>query len=166
MHADLHTLQIGAMVVVFILLFAARLVKGSPRSSSEGVAFPLKSLVVFSRAVALPLYFLLFAYPLWISQQSIPSWLLLLIFAAVILGAYQLPGTIILTSDRVLQRFWLRKQKEIPYNQIVAIRAARAGAVTRVLGNNGTLIVHTFNHAGSMEFRSELTLRSGKEITP
>lgn len=164
MHADLHTLQITAMVVVFVLLFAARLVKGSPRSTPEGLAFSLKSLVVFSRAIALPLYFLLFAYPLWISQQSIPPWLLLLIFVAVIIAAYQLPGTIILTSDRVLQRFWLRAQKQILYSDVATIQAARAGAVTRVLGKERDLIVHTFNHAASAEFRSELALRSGKEI--
>ena len=109
-------------------------------------------------------YFLLFAYPLWISQQSIPPWLLILIFLAIGVAAYQLPGTIILTSDRVLQRFWLRKQKELRYNQITAIHAARAGAVIRVVGPHGAMITHTFNHAGSMIFCSELALRSGREI--
>ena len=164
MRFDLHTFQIAAMVLVFVLLFAARLVKGSPRATSEGLAFPLKPLVVFSRAVALPLYFLLFAYPLWISQQSIPSWLLVLIFVAILFGAYQLPGTILLTDTAVTQRFWLRSGKTIPYREILGIQAARTGAVTRVLGANGVVIVHTFNHAASAEFRAQLEQRSGKPI--
>jgi hypothetical protein len=164
MHLDLHTLQVAAMLLVFLLLFAARLVKGSPRPTSSGLAFPLKPLVLFSRGVALPLYFLLFAYPLWISQQSIPAWLLILIFLAVLFGAYQFPGTIFLTSDSVTQRFWLRAHKVIRYSEITVIQAARTGAVTRVLGANRALIVHTFNHAASAQFRIELEHRSGKQL--
>lgn len=166
MRLDLRTLQIAAMMIVFVLLFAARLVKGSARQSKEGLAFPLKTLVVFSRAIALPLYFLLFAYPLWISQQSIPVWLLILIFVAVLFGAYQLPGTIILTRDGVTQRFWLRAHKSISYIEIAAIQASRTSAVTRVVGSNRVVIVHTFNHAASAEFRADLERKSGKQVIP
>lgn len=164
MRLDLHTLQIAAMVLVFVLLFAARLVRGSPRITGEGLAFPLKPLVVFSRAVALPLYFLLFAYPLWISQQSIPTWLLALIFIAIVFGAYQLPGTILLMQGGVTQRFWFRTGKTIPYGEILEIQAARTGAVTRVVSADRSVIVHTFNHAASAEFRDELQRRSGMSI--
>ena len=164
MRLDLHNLQIAAMVLVFVLLFAARLVKGSPRATADGLAFPLKPLVVFSRAVALPLYFLLFAYPLWISQQSIPIWLLILIFVAILFGAYQLPGTIFLTETAVTQRFWLRSGKAIGFGEIGSIQAARTGAVTRVIGVKGNVIVHTFNHSASAEFRIQLEHRSGKPV--
>ena len=166
MRLDLHTLQIAAMVIVFVLLFAARLIKGSSRETPAGLAFPLKPLVVISRAIALPLYFLLFAYPLWISQQSIPSWLLILIFLAVLFGAYQLPGTILLTRDSVRQQFWLRAHKVIPFAEIATVQAARTGAVTRVVGTKQMVIVHTFNHAASEDFRSELTSRSGSSLLP
>jgi hypothetical protein len=165
MHTDLHTLQIAAMAVVFALIFSARLVKGHPRESSAGLVFPLKPLVVFSRAIALPLYFLLFAYPLWISRQSIPPWLLILLFIAVVFGLYQYPGTIVLTPTAVIQRFWFRKEKVIRYPEIMAVAAGRGGAVTTVLGDNRTTITHTFNHAGSAEFRAELARLSGKQVT-
>ena len=165
MHTDLRTLQILAMAVVFALIFAARLAKGSPRQTAEGLAFPLKPLVVFSRAIALPLYFLLFAYPLWISRQSIPPWLLILLFLAVIVGVFQLPGTIVLTPDAVTQRFWLRAHKVIRYPEIMAIYAGRTAKVTRVLGENRVNITHTFNHSGEAEFRAEIARRSGKAIT-
>jgi hypothetical protein len=165
MQADLHTLQIAAMAIVFALIFSARLVKGHPRETTQGLSLPLKPLVVFSRAVALPLYFLLFAYPLWISRQSIPAWLLILIFVALIFGFYQYPGTIVLTPTAVIQRFWFRAQKTITYPEIMAVAAARGGAVTTVLGDNRISISHTFNHAGSAEFRTELTRRSGKQVT-
>ena len=164
MHTDLHTLQIAAMAVVFALIFSARLVKGHPRQTPAGLAFPLKPLVIFSRAVALPLYFLFFAYPLWISRQSIPAWLLILLFVAVVFGLYQYPGTIVLTPTAVIQRFWFRAQKTITDPEIMTVAAARGGAVTTVLGDNRVSITHTFNHAGSAEFRTELARLSGKSI--
>ena len=165
MRFDLHTLQIASMAVVFGLLFAGRATKGTARPTPTGLAFPLKPLVVFSRAVALPLYFLLFAYPLWISHQSIPAWLLLLLFVALIFGLYQLPGTIVLTSTAITQRFWLRASKTIPYDQILGIAAARTGAVTRILGSNRTAVTHTFNHSDSAGFRAELARLSGKNLS-
>jgi len=164
MHTDLHTLQIAAMAIVFALIFSGRLVKGHPRQTPEGLVFPLKPLVVFSRALALPLYFLLFAYPLWISRQSIPAWLLILLLVAVLFGLYQYPGTILLTPTAVVQRFWFRAQKIITYPEIMTVAAARAGAVTTVLGDNRVTITHTFNHAGSAEFRTELARLSGKPV--
>lgn len=164
MHTDLRSLQIAAMAIVFGLIFSARLVKGHPRQTPQGLAFPLKPLVVFSRAVALPLYFLLFAYPLWISRQSIPAWLLILLLIAIIFGMYQYPGTILLTPTAVVQRFWFRAHKSITYPEIMTVAAARAGAVTTVLGDNRVTITHTFNHAGSAEFRTELARLSSKPI--
>ncbi len=164
MPTDLHSLQIAAMVIVFALIFSARLVKGHPRQTPAGLVFPLKPLVVFSRAIALPLYFLLFAYPLWISRQSIPAWLLILLFLAVLFGLYQYPGTIVLTPTAVLQRFWFRAQKQISYPEIMAVSAGRSG-VTTVLGDNRTSITHTFNHVGSTEFRAELARLSGKRLS-
>ncbi len=152
------------MVLVFALLFAGRLVKGSPGQTSAGLAFPLKPIVVFSRAIALPLYAFLFAYPLWISQQSIPPWFLVLLFVAVVFGLYQYPGTIVLTDTGVLQRFWLRAEKRIAYPDVLNVLSAGGGAVTRVFGRDGVLITHTFNHAGSAEFRTELAQRTGKRV--
>ena len=164
MHLDLHTLQIAAMIAVFALLFAGRATRGRARRTPAGLVFPLKPLVVFSRAVALPLYFLLFAYPLWISRQSIPAWLLLLLFVALIFGLYQLPGTIVLAPAALTQRFWLRASKSIPYTEILGVAAARTGDVTRVLGSNRVAITHTFNHSAAREFRAELGRLSGKQI--
>ncbi len=166
MHPDLHTLQLASIVAVFALLILARAGKGRARQTPAGLAFPLKPLVIFSRAVALPLYFLLFAYPLWISRQSIPAWLLLLLMVATVFGLYQLPGTIVLTPTAVTQRFWLRASKSIPYDQILGIAAARTGAITRILGANRTAITHTFNHSASAEFRTELARLSGRPVAP
>ena len=162
MHPDLHILQLVSIVAVFTLLFLSRMSKGKPRPTPAGLAFPLKPLVVFSRAVALPLYFLLFAYPLWISRQSIPAWLLLMLLIATVFGLYQLPSTIVLTPTAITQRFWLRASKSILYTEILGIAAARSGAVTRILGNTHTAITHTFNHSASAEFRTELARLSGR----
>lgn len=164
MHLDLHTLQIAAMVAVFALIYLARATKGRSRSTSAGVAFPLKPLVIVSRAIALPLYFLLFAYPLWISRQSIPAWLLILIFVVCLFALFQLPGTILLTPTAVTQRFWLRASKVIPYTEILGISASATGTVTRILGSNRVAITHTFNHSAAAEFRTDLARLSGKKL--
>jgi hypothetical protein len=81
------------------------------------------------------------------------------------MGAFQLPGTIVLTPEAVVQRFWLRASKVIPYREIMTIYAGRTGNVTRVLGSNRITITHTFNHSGSAEFRTELSRRSGKSVS-
>ena len=164
MHLDLRTLQIAAMVVVFALIYVARATKGRARQTPGGIAFPLKPLVIISRAIALPLYFLLFAYPLWISRQSIPAWLLVLIFVVTLFALFQLPGTIVLTPTAILQRFWLRSSKTIPYPEIIGIAASPTGSVTRVLGANRVAITHTFNHSASADFRTDLARLSGKRL--
>jgi len=166
MHPDLHTLQLVSIVAVFALLFLSRMAKGRARATPQGLSFPLKPLVVFSRAVALPLYFLLFAYPLWISRQSIPAWLLLMLLVATVFGLYQLPGTIVLTPTAITQRFWFRSTKIIPYSEVLGIAAARTGAVTRILGGNRVAITHTFNHSASEQFRAELARLSGRAVAP
>ncbi len=160
----LHTLQLASMVAVFALLILTRASKGRARQTPTGLAFPLKPLVIFARAIALPLYFLLFAYPLWISRQSIPAWLLLLLLVATVLGLFQLPGTIRLTPAAVTQTFWLRASKSIPYPEIVGIAAAPNSPVTRILGANRTTIVHTFNHSASATFRTEFARLSGHSL--
>ena len=165
MHLDLHTLQIIAMVAVFALIYVARATKGKARSTPAGIAFPLKPLVLASRAIALPLYFLLFAYPLWISRQSIPAWLLILIFVVCLFALFQLPGTIVLTPSAVTQRFWLRASKIIPYPEILGISASARGSVTRILGANRIAITHTFNHSAAAEFRADLARLSGKKLS-
>ena len=153
------------MVAVFALIYLARATKGKSRPTAAGIAFPLKPLVIISRAIALPLYFLLFAYPLWISRQSIPAWLLILIFVVSLFALFQLPGTIVLTPTAVTQRFWLRASKIIPYAEILGIAASRSGSVTRILGAKRLAITHTFNHSASAEFRADLTRLSGKSLS-
>ena len=166
MRPDLHSFQLAAIILVFALIFVSRLAKGRAKETPRGLAFTLKPLVVFARGVALPLYFLLFAYPLWISQRSIPLWLLLLLFVSVLFALLQVPGTIYLTPTAVEQRFWLRADKLIPYAEIMTVyAAARGGSVTRVLGSNRVTITHGFNHAASAEFRTELARRSGKRLS-
>ncbi len=156
MHPTLHTLQLGSILVVGVLLFLTRLSKGRARPSPQGLAFPLKPLVVFARAVALPLYFLLFAYPLWISRQSIPVWLLVLLLLATLFGLFQLPGTILLTPSAITQTFWLRRSKSIPYTDVLGVAASPGSPNTRILGANHTTITHTFNHSDSQRLRTEL----------
>lgn len=160
----LHTLQMLSLVGIAALLFASRSAHGKSRPIADGIAFPLKPLVVWSRALALISYCALFAYPLWISQRSIPAWLLVLLFAATMFGLYQLPGTIVLTTDAVTQRYWLRNPKQIRYHDVMAVQLVLGGRQTRVLGSNRVTITHTYNHSAAAEFQRELEARTGKRL--
>jgi hypothetical protein len=134
MQLDFKTLQLILLAALFAMLYAGRMVKGSPRETPEGLAFPLKPIVIWSRAVILPLYFALFAWPLWKMQQHIPLWLPVLLLALAVLVLYQMPGTIVLTPTALLQRFWLRGSKTIQYNEVMSIQligAQRCRAVSQ-----------------------------------
>ncbi|WP_035349385.1 hypothetical protein [Edaphobacter aggregans] len=164
MPVDLKTLQLFILAALFAMLYAGRMVKGSPRETAEGLAFPLKPLVVWSRGIVLPLYFALFAWPMWQSRHNIPLWLPLFIVALVALILYQMPGTIVLTPTALVQRFWLRSDKTIRYGEVMSIQIIGAGRMTRVLGDNRVTITHTWNHSASEQFRKELERRTGKRV--
>jgi hypothetical protein len=164
MTVDLRTLQLITLAALFAMLYAGRMVKGKPRETSEGLAFPLKPLVVWSRAIVLPLYFGLFAWPAWKDHHNIPAWFVLLILALIGLVLYQMPGTIVLTPTALIQRFWLRGTKTIQYHEVMCIQLIGGGRMTRVLGDNRVSITHTWNHSAPEEFRQALERRTGKRV--
>ena len=96
MHADANTLQLFSLAVLFALLYTGRLVKGSPRETPEGLAFPLKPLVLWGRALVIPIYCALFLYPMWKAAAHPPKFLPVLIVALAALILSQMPGTIVL----------------------------------------------------------------------
>ena len=164
MQADFKTLQLVTLATLFALLYAGRMVKGSPRETPEGLAFPLKPLVLWGRAIVLPLYFALFAWPMWKAQHHLPAWLPLLIVALLVLILSQMPGTIVLTPTGLVQKFWLRGTKAITYPEVMSVQSVGAGRMTRVLGDNRVSITHTWNHSGAAEFVKELERRTGKRV--
>ena len=161
---DPKTLQLLTLAVLFALIYAGRLSKGSPKETAEGLAFPLKPLVLWSRGLVLPAYFALLIWPLWKTHQHIPFWLPLMFLALLALVISQLPGTIVFTPTGLVQRFWLRKEKSMRYDEVMSAQMIGAGRMTRVLGDNRVSITHTWNHSGSEQFRKELERRTGKRV--
>jgi len=159
MKLDLKTLQMLMLFVLFGLLYAGRLVKGAARETPEGLSFGMKPLVMWGRIFVLPVYFALFAYPLWVSHHSIPAWLPILLIALFAFILLQLPGTIVLTPTAIVQRFWLRPSKSIHYNEVMAIEPLQGGRMVRVLGDNRVSITHTWNHCASEQFQQEIARR-------
>jgi hypothetical protein len=164
MPLDLKTLQIITIVALFVLLYAGRMVKGTPRETSDGLAFPLKTIVLFGRAVIIPLYLVFFIIPVWRETHRIPLWLPVLVIGVILLVLSQMPGTIVFTPSQLVQRFWLRKDKAISYHDIMTAQSMGAGRMTRILGNNRVSITHTWNHSGSAEFAKEIERRTGKRV--
>jgi hypothetical protein len=159
---DPKTLQILTLFALFALIYAGRFIKGSPKETSEGLAFPLKPLVLWSRAIVLPIYFGLLIWPLWKTHQHIPIWFPLFFAALFALVISQMPGTIVFTPTGLVQHFWLRKDKSMGYDEIMSAQIIGAGRMTRVLGDNRTTITHTWNHSGADQFRKEIERRTGK----
>ena len=164
MQFDPKTMQILTLVALFALIYAGRFVKGSPKETSEGLAFPLKPLVLASRAIVLPIYFGLLIWPLWTSHQHIPFWFPLLFVALFALVLFQMPGTIVFTPTGLVQHFWLRTDKSIGYDEVMSAQIIGAGRMTRILGDNRVSITHTWNHAGADPFRKEIERRTGKRV--
>ncbi|HMF53876.1 MAG TPA: hypothetical protein VK593_05970 [Edaphobacter sp.] len=161
---DPKTLQLLTLAALFALIYAGRFVKGRPKETSEGLAFPLKPLVLWSRAIVLPIYFGLLVWPLWKTHQHIPFWFPLMFLALFGLVLFQMPGTIVFTPTALVQHFWLRGDKSMRYDEIMNAQIIGAGRMTRVLGDNRVSITHTWNHSGADQFRKEIEQRTGKRV--
>ena len=164
MHLDSRLIRAGAIALAILLLYGSRLSTGKVRETPEGLAFRIKPLFAWSRAIALPAYMLFFVYMMAVQKQVLPWWMALLFVAAVAIGVMQMPGTIMLTPMAITQRFWLQPSKSILYSEVVAIQGMQGGRMTAVLGDNRIRITHTSNHCAAMEFRQELERRTGKRV--
>jgi hypothetical protein len=164
MHLDPRTLRAIAIGLAILLLYGSRLTKGSVVQTAEGLAFRIKPLFAWSRAIALPAYILFFIYIMTIQKQPVPWWMALLFIAAIGVGVMQMPGTITLTPMAITQRFWFQPSKAIQYTEIMTIQAMQGGRMTRVLGDNRVKITHTSNHCAATEFQREIERRTGKRV--
>jgi hypothetical protein len=164
MHLDPRTLRAVAVGLVILLLYGSRLTKGSVVQTPDGLAFRIKPLFAWSRAIALPAYILFFIYIMTIQKQHVPWWMALLFVAAIAVGLMQMPGTITLTPMAIMQRFWFQPSKTIQYTEVMAIQAMQGGRMTRVLGDNRVKITHTSNHCAALEFQQEIERRTGKRV--
>ena len=165
MHLDARMLRAIAIGLAFILLYGSRLTKGSVVQTPDGLAFRIKPLFAWARAIALPAYILFFIYMLSTQKQPVPWWMALLFIAAIAIGVMQMPGTITLTPIAITQRFWFQPSKAIQYNEVMAIQAMQGGRMTRVLGDNRVKITHSSNHCAAAEFQQEIQRRTNKPIT-
>jgi hypothetical protein len=157
----LRAIAVGLAV---LLLYGSRLTKGSVVQTPDGLAFRIKPLFAWARAIALPAYILFFIYMMSMQKQAVPWWMALLFIVAIVLGVMQMPGTITLTPTTVTQRFWFQPSKVIQYNEVMTIQTMQGGRMTRVLGDNRVKITHTSNHCAAEEFRQELERRTGKRV--
>jgi hypothetical protein len=164
MHFDPRLLRALAVALAILLLYGSRLSKGSVSETPEGLAFRIKPLFAWSRAIALPAYVLFFVYMMVSQKQAVPWWMALLFVAAIALGVMQMPGTILLTPMAITQRFWLQPSKTIRYDEVVAIQGMQGGRMTAVIGDNRVRITHTSNHCAAMEFQQEMERRTGKRL--
>ena len=164
MHLDPRLLRVLVIGLAIVLLYGSRLTKGSVVQTPDGLAFRIKPLFAWARAIALPAYITFFLYMMSTQKQTIPWWMALLFVAAVGIGLMQMPGTITLTPTAITQKFWFQPSKAIQYNEVMAIQGMQGGRMTRVLGDNRVRITHTSNHCAAAEFQQELERRTGKRV--
>jgi hypothetical protein len=164
MHLDPRMLRAVAIGLAILLLYGSRLIKGSVVQTAEGLAFRIKPLFAWSRAIALPAYILFVLYVMTIQKQPVPWWMALLFLAAIAVGVMQMPGTITLTPMAITQNFWFQPSKAIQYSEVMAIQAMQGGRMTSVLGDNRVKITHTSNHCAALEFQHEIERRTGKRV--
>ena len=165
MHIDPQLLRAVAFCAILLIAFGSRFTTGSARQTEEGLAFAIKPMIAWTRAILLPAFVLFFLYAAITTHRNpVPLWVSLLFFAAVGVIVMQMPGTITLTPTGVTQRFWFRPAKAIQYNEVMAIQVAPGSRSTHVLGDNRVKITHTLNHSAAKEFQQELERRTGKRV--
>ena len=164
MHLDSRLIRAGVIALALVLLYGSRLSTGTVRETPEGLAFRIKPIFAWSRAIALPAYMLFFVYMMIVEMQTVPWWMAVLFVAAIALGVMQMPGTIVLTPMAITQRFWLQPSKAIRYDEVVAVQGMQGGRMTAVIGDNRVKITHTSNHCAAVEFRQEIERRTGKRV--
>ncbi|MDE3104008.1 MAG: hypothetical protein KGK08_02435 [Acidobacteriota bacterium] len=162
LHMDPSLVRAISIALALVLLYGSRVSTGKARATAAGLAFPIKPLYAWSRAVALPLYILFFAWYLHVETHHTPWWIGLIFLAALAIGLVPLPGTITLTPTGLTQHFWLFPTRTIPYRDIVAVQTLQRGRTIRVLTTHGLSISHSANHAAAARFLQELQQRSGK----
>jgi hypothetical protein len=160
-----QTLRSILLIAVVLALYAGRLTKGTAKETPEGLVFGMKPLVLWSRILAVPLYLSVILYPVFVQHHPIPLWVPTIVALALGVALYLLPGTITLTPTGVTQHFWFHADKTIPYREVMAIQSLQAGRITRVLGEDRTVITHHSAHAAAETFRTELARRTNKPIT-
>src|SRR5947207_6816715 len=122
MHIDPQLLRSLALWIIILVVVGNSFTTGSARQSPEGLVFPIKPVIAWTRAIILPAYILFFLYAAMINHgSSVPLWVILFFLAAVVVIVMQMPGTITLTPTAVTQRFWFRPAKAIQYNEVMAI---------------------------------------------
>jgi len=163
-YIDARPLRAIAAGVAMMLLYGSRLTHGAVRQTPQGEAFPLKPMFAWSRAIGLPAYVIFYAYTMMAERHSLPWYFSLLLLAAIFFGIAPMPGTITLTGDAIVKRYWLMPDRTIPYNGVARIELKRRGRRIRIVGENGTVITHTVNHSGAQEFRRQLEQRTGKQV--
>ncbi len=165
MHLDPRILRAVVIGLAIVFLYGSRLTKGSVVQTADGLAFRIKPLFAWARAVALPAYILFFIYFMAVQKRPVTWWMAVFFIAAIAVGVMQMPGTITLTPMAVTQTFWFQPSKAIQYNEVMAIQAMQGGRMTQVLGDNRVRITHTSNHCAAAEFQQELERRTGKHVT-
>jgi len=152
-----------AVVVLFLVaLFASRMVKGKSRQTAEGLVFPTKLAFTVLRFVALPAYYGVFFYFNWQRSGRISAPFTAIFVVLMLFLVSQLPGTIVLTTNGIEQRFWFLRKKTIQYPEVMAIQRTQAGRALTVLGDNRVRITHTPNHSDQAGFLKALEERTGK----
>lgn len=159
---DPKTLRAAALVLFLLVMLGSRMTKGRLRETPQGLSFGIKPIFAVVRALVVPAYLAFILYSAIVQGRAIPWWMGLLFVAAIAIGLVQMPGTIVLTPDAVLQHFWLQKDKRIGYTEVMALQTMQGGRMIRVLGDNRVSITHTSNHSAAAEFRAEIERRTGK----
>jgi hypothetical protein len=162
-HLDAQILRTIFLVIFIVLVFGARLTKGTAKETPSGLEFGMKPVVFITRLLILPIYFGIIFYPIITHQHNMPIWVPIIMGLLFIFVLYQSPATILLTPTAVLQKFWFRADKTIQYPEVMTIQTLQGGNITRVLGDNRTNITHSSSHSAAETFRTELERRTGKK---
>jgi len=74
------------------------------------------------------------------------------------------PGTLIIGAEGLEEKYWLRKNKRIRWNEIVEIQTDRKSRSVTIKSSTGKKIVHSAFLSGRSKLLQELKLHCGGEL--
>jgi len=99
-----------------------------------------------------------------VSLPSISTTALYVMFTIFLLVSF--PGTIPVTSDGIVQSFWLRRNKRIPWKNIVEINTGEKSRTVAITSSDGTEIVHSDLLVDRPRMLLELKQHCGENLPP
>lgn len=100
------------------------------------------------------------------SGKPLDLWISIVIIGLALMELGTLPGTIVVTRERIEQIYWLRKARRIRWSDVTEINTGNKIQIVTITGSDGTEIVHSERLPDRPRLLEEIRRYCGSELPP